>query len=239
LALAASLTSDFFLRALSRKRPGAKFFSVVPMATAVVLCLANSKKLGGRCAAGLRRDGTGWVRMVSKLHNGILNAAHVFLNNGNEAALLNVLEIGFTKPKPAVHQPENWLLDGSVWKLHAKQDVQDWAAILRKAIVPGPELLRGCADRVSYAELQQQHAEASLALIAPEKLDLLLIKKPEGKLQVRGRFWLGNQTATCEYNLSMTDPIWEKKILQEGNQHLSQADRKFLVTISLGEPFND
>jgi hypothetical protein len=209
------------------------------MPTAVILCLANSKKLGGRCAAGLRRDGTGWVRMVSKLQYGILNAAHLFLNNGNEAALLDVLEIGLIKPKPAIHQPENWLLDGSVWKLHAKQDVQDWAAVLRKAIVAGPELLRGCADRVSYVELQEKPAEASLALIAPQTLELLLIKKPEGKHQVRGRFWLGNQTQTCEYNLSMTDPIWEKRVLQEGNQRLSQADRKFLVTVSLGEPFND
>ena len=209
------------------------------MPTAVILCLANSKKLGGRCAAGLRSDGTGWVRMVSKLQYGILNAAHLFLNTGNEAALLDVLEIGLTKPKPAIHQPENWLLDGSVWKLHAKQDVQDWAAIVRKAIVAGPELLRGCADRVSYVELREKPAEASLALIAPQTLELLLIKKPEGKHQVRGRFWLGNQTQTCEYNLSMTDPIWEKRVLKEGNQCLRQADRKFLVTVSLGEPFHD
>jgi hypothetical protein len=177
--------------------------------------------------------------MVSKLQNGILNAAHLFLNNGNEAALLDVLEIGFIKPKPAVHQPENRLLDGNAWKLHANQDLRDWTAILRKAIVPGPDLLRGTADRVSYGELQHEHAEASLALIAPQRLDLLLIKKPEGKHQIRGQFCLGNQTPAGEYNLSMTDPIWEKKILQEGNQSLRQADRKFLVTVSLGEPFNE
>ena len=99
------------------------------MPNAVILCLANSRKLAGRCAAGLRVDG-GWVRMVSKLHNGILNAAHLFLDNGNEAANLDVLDIGFGKPRPQVHQPENWLLNGSVWKLHANQDVQPFAASL-------------------------------------------------------------------------------------------------------------
>jgi hypothetical protein len=34
------------------------------------------------------------------------------------------LDCSFEGPKPEIHQPENWLLDGSVWKLHAKQDVQ-------------------------------------------------------------------------------------------------------------------
>ena len=204
------------------------------MPVATVLCLANSRKLAGRCAAGLRLDG-GWVRMVSKLHNGILNAAHLFLDNGNEAALLDVLDIGLARPKPDIHQPENWLLDGSVWKLHAQQNVLPFAASLKNAIVPGPDLLRGCTDRVAWADLQAKHADASLALVAPERLELLLIHKPDGRHQVRGRFALKN----IEYNLSMTDPIWEKKIHNEGNLRLSQAERKFLVTVSLGEPFND
>src|SRR5262249_34614075 len=205
------------------------------MPTATILCLANSRKLAGRCAAGLRLDTGGWIRMVSKLHNGILNASHLFLDNGNEAAVLDVLDIGLAKPRPDIHQPENWLLDGGVWKLHASQDVQPFAPFLKKAIAPGPDLLRGRSDRVAWADLQAKHAEASLALVAPERLELLLIHKPDGRHQVRGRFALGK----CEYNLSMTDPIWEKKVHNEGNLRLSQSERKFLVTVSLGEPFND
>ena len=184
------------------------------MPNAVILCLANSKKLGGRCAAGLRLDGSGWLRPVSKLHDGILNAAHLFLNNGNEAALLDVIEIGLTTPKPAIHQPENWLIDGSVWKLRTEPNAALHAAILSRAIVPGPELLRGCMDRVSCVELRQQHAEASLALIAPERLDFVLHKKPEGKCQVRGRFLLGNRPKTAGYDLSVTDPVMGEKVLQ-------------------------
>ena len=34
------------------------------MPNAVILCLANSKKLGGRCCAGLHIDGTGWLRLI-------------------------------------------------------------------------------------------------------------------------------------------------------------------------------
>src|SRR5437016_2336565 len=101
------------------------------MPNATILCLANSRKLAGRCAAGLRVDG-GWVRMVSKLHAGILNAAHLFIANGNEAANLDVLDIGFAKPKPQIHQPENWLLDGSAWTLHANQDALPFSASLKK-----------------------------------------------------------------------------------------------------------
>jgi hypothetical protein len=203
-----------------------------------ILCLANARKLAGRCVAGLRVDGTGWVRPVSKLHDGILNAAHVFLDNGKEAAVLNVIEMGLKSPRPDFHQPENWLLDGSVWKL-AKSTAADHAAILRSAIVSGPELLRGYTDRVACADLRQKNAEASLAVIAPKRLDLVLHKKSDGTQRVRGRFWLGDRAHSCHYDLSLTDPPWEKKVLQEGSQTLSQTDGKFLVTISLGEPFHD
>jgi hypothetical protein len=34
------------------------------MAQVDLICLANSRKLGGRCVAGLRLDGSGWVRRV-------------------------------------------------------------------------------------------------------------------------------------------------------------------------------
>jgi hypothetical protein len=209
------------------------------MPNVVILCLANSKKLGGRCCAGLRIDGTGWVRPVSKLPFGILNAIHLFLSNGNEAAHLDLLEIGLKSPKPDYHQPENWLIDGSIWKLHTAAKLQDQAAPLRNAIVQGPELLRGYADRVSCVELRQKNAEASLALIAPERLELILHKKPDGKCQVRGRFLLGKRPRQAAYDLSVTDPSWEKKVIQEGSQAITQTQRKFVVTVSLGEPFND
>jgi hypothetical protein len=205
------------------------------MPVATILCLANSRKLAGRCAAGLRLDTGGWVRMVSKLHNGILNISHLYLDNGNEAAVLDVLDIGLANPKPDIHQPENWLLDGSVWRLHGSQDRTPFADCLKKAIVPGPDVLRGTSDRVAWADLQVKHVEASLALVAPDELKLELIHKPNGRHQVRGRFVLQH----CEFNLSMTDPVWEKRIHNEGNLCLRQSERKFLVTVSLGEPFND
>jgi hypothetical protein len=145
-----------------------------------------------------------------------------------------VLDIGLARPKPEIHQPENWLLDGSTWKMHGQQDLRPFVASLTKAVVAGPEVLRGISDRVAWADFEARHAEASLALVAPKELELLLIQRPDGRHQVRGRFALGN----CEYNLSMTDPLWEKKVHNEGNLRFHQTERKFLVTVSLGEPFN-
>lgn len=42
------------------------------MAALDIICLANSRKHGGRCVAGLRTDGGGWLRPVGTLLDGTL-----------------------------------------------------------------------------------------------------------------------------------------------------------------------
>jgi hypothetical protein len=208
------------------------------MPNAAILCLANSKKLSGRCVAGLRIDGGGWLRPVSKLPNGVLNVGHYFLDKGKDATLLDVIQVGLKRPKPDMHQPENWLMDDTVWKLLGTPKLDDCAAILRKAIVPGSELFRGYTDRVEYADFQKTRADASLALVAPARIDMFVRKKTDGKHQVRGRFTLGGGAKTCNYDLSITEPYWEKAVTETGPRSLTQADSKFIVTVSLGEPYN-
>jgi hypothetical protein len=202
-----------------------------------MICLANSKKLGGHCVAGLRLDGSGWIRPVGVLPDGILWPSDYTLTNGREAKTLDVIRVGLRSPRPAAHQPENWVIDGSCWALCTCSTTKTCLAILRKAIVAGPELLTGVADRIPFAQFQKEPAAASLALVAPEDLYVYDHLRRGGRRQARGRFSLGTGDRLTLYDLPITEPHWQRTILNGSPHTLRQAEGKFLLTISLSEPF--
>lgn len=80
-----------------------------------LICLANSYKLGHWCVAGLRVDGSGWIRPVSEREQGELAYRHYRLPDQSEPGVLDVIRVGLSKPGPLPHQPENWRIDGSRW----------------------------------------------------------------------------------------------------------------------------
>ena len=125
------------------------------MPTVDILCLANARKHLGRCVAGLRMDGAGWIRLVSKTPDGTLNWSQYLLDSGQDARVLDVLSAGVKAPRPAIHQPENVVIDGSIWKLATQYKPEDAIPLLRKALMPGPELFGGCRDRVAFQELEE------------------------------------------------------------------------------------
>jgi hypothetical protein len=208
------------------------------MPTVDILVLANARKHLGRCVAGLRRDDGQWTRLVSKSADGTLNWSQYLLDSGKDARVLDVISAGVKAPRPALHQPENVVIDGSVWKLSTKYAPTDAIPHLQKALLPGPELFGGCRDRVAWQEIEEKPTNASLALIAPERIDLVQFKKADGKHHVRGQFALTVGSRSGCYDLSLTDPHWEEIIKQKGPQILDQKKHKFLATVSLGEPFN-
>ncbi|MCC7084716.1 MAG: hypothetical protein IT427_06885 [Pirellulales bacterium] len=57
------------------------------------LCMAYSRKHQGRCIAGLRTDGSGWVRPVSKQSDGTLTSARCQLYDGTPPQALDVLRV--------------------------------------------------------------------------------------------------------------------------------------------------
>jgi hypothetical protein len=201
-----------------------------------IICLANSRKHSGRCVAGLRTDGSGWVRPVGALPDGTLYPSDYHLNDLTEPGGLDVIRVGVHAPRPLDHQPENWQIDGSRWQLVARPVPPNLLPLLRGAVTSGPELLRGTSDRLAVADLQRQPIAASLALVAPESVDLYHQLSYRGRPQARGRFALGPAGAACLYDLSITDPIWESRIIHKGPQTLRQSEAEFFLTVSLGEP---
>ena len=209
------------------------------MPTIEIICLANSRKLSGRCIAGLRTDGKGWIRPVSESPDGTLFLSNYTLKDGSEARVLDVVRIEFTKPRPEIYQPENWVISNTHWKLVERPASFERQRIFHSFIVQVPELFGDQSDRICAKVLPEAPAKSSLALVIPDKIEWAVTKNIKGRRQIRALFNLRG----ASYNLGSTDPVLEQYLTKHpfGNYSIDSIGLKkndrLLLTISLGEPF--
>src|SRR5206468_2859420 len=81
-----------------------------------IICLANSKKMSGRCIAGreLGAGGAGqWIRPVSSRPNEEVSENERQYADGSDPGLLDVIDVPLLRQAPHACQTENWLLDPS------------------------------------------------------------------------------------------------------------------------------
>lgn len=203
-----------------------------------IICLANSRKLQGRCVAGLRTDGQGWARPVVQGGTGTLFPALYRLPDGSEPRLLDVIRVGCLRPQPEPHQPENWYIDGSPWELAARPAPAAMRPLLRAGVVPGPDLLGDTHTKKNYAELLATPAPASLVLVVPRNLQWNITTGRRGDRRTKARFSL----ADANYELSVTDPVWTQRLeyLPLGLHGRAAAGlaagERLVFTISFSEP---
>lgn len=79
-----------------------------------IICLANSRKLAGRCIAGREwtEKGAGrWVRPVSAREHQEVSEYERQYEDGSDPRVLDIVDIPMLEPKPQGFQSENWLLD--------------------------------------------------------------------------------------------------------------------------------
>ncbi len=82
--------------------------------TKTIICLANSRKLTGRCVTGKEIAGGrigGWIRPVSGKLAGELSLEDRQFNDGRDPKLLDVITISMAGPRPQDFQVENHLID--------------------------------------------------------------------------------------------------------------------------------
>lgn len=193
---------------------------------AQLLCLANSRKHGNRCVAGIDLDAGRLVRPVSDLADGAIPEARRLVGD-DEPRPLDVLDVPLqTAVRDFGFQPENRLLAWGRWKRLRRAQPAELLPFCR---TPDP-LLHNRADRVPWTALQ--------ALPGPERRSLELIRvrdarfhlaaSARGGRQVRVRF----RCADTVYDLTVTDPVVEGRVF---NDQPVAPDGVFLV--SLGEPF--
>ncbi len=209
------------------------------MPTFEMVCLANSRKRKGRCVAGLRTDGQGWIRPVGSNAEGILHPYHYTLHNNTEAQALDVLRVDCSRACAKPHHPEDWVAQPVSWRLISRPVSAEQIQWLRSHLASGPHLLGCTQDKIAHRVLQARPAAHSLALIAPQKLQWLVKVGVDGERKVRALFELNG----AEYNLSLTDPIMEGRLQHlpvgahsRASARLKDGDDVWL-TVSLSEPF--
>src|SRR5512145_2095239 len=80
-----------------------------------IICLANSRKLNGRCIAGKELvtevEISGWIRPVSDREHEEISQEERQCTDGSEASVFDIIDIPLLYAQPKSYQQENWLLD--------------------------------------------------------------------------------------------------------------------------------
>ncbi|MBE9054798.1 hypothetical protein [Sphaerospermopsis sp. LEGE 08334] len=219
------------------------------MLTFDIICLAKSTKHGGICIAGIKTDGSGWLRPISNRRNGTLYPEHYTTRDGQEPELFDIIRIPFIRHEPQYHHPENYLIHYSYkWQILGKASLEQVKNLIKPEIKRSssePKLLGNFDKQIGYEDLQNTPLKSSLAMINPEVLEWEIRYNHQNKKVFRCLFSL------CEnfYDLPITDPVWIEKlnVLEEGIYSCEDVIKKldlvnfepdkFRLTISLSEPF--
>ena len=204
-----------------------------------IVCLANSRKMSGRCIAGKevlenKRPG-GWLRPVSDREHEEVSTFERRLEDGSEPQVLDVIDVPVIRAQPQGYQQENWLLDPT--RRWAKVDRIDWNDLPQWADsgetlwMNGYSSGKGHNDRVP--EELAASLDSSLYFIKSDRLQVHISYNIEkASYQLRGIF----QYNSHMYSLRITDPISESRAEELGSRVVPIDGERFL-TISLGEPF--
>lgn len=194
-----------------------------------MLCMANSKKLGERCVAGLLQDGT-WVRPVTAKSGGALTPEQCLLDIGRPIRPLDVVRLKVREQRPQPHQPENWLISAHTWQFVRKEKKKGITELL-SACESSRDLLFGTdEDKVSLIQINEKGIEESLVLVRVTRPEFYRKRFANNVPQIRVDFTY----AGIEYDLSVT--FESPKSLGAAKSH-KRSSRDWWFTISLGEPF--
>ena len=206
-----------------------------------IVCLANSRKLSGRCIAGREwdeRSGVGrWVRPVSAREHQEVSEYERQYEDGSDPRVLDIIDIPLLEPQPKDCQSENWLLDPEYyWErvgLYSPLDLPALADPIEPLWIDGFSTYHGRNDRIPIESASA--VSSSLRLIHVEELALEVFAPGEAfgntKRRVQGRF----DHARREYAFWVTDPRYERRYLAklDGTYGIGEC----YLTISLGEPY--
>ncbi|MCP4384036.1 MAG: hypothetical protein GY798_21945 [Hyphomicrobiales bacterium] len=205
-----------------------------------MICLANSRKLSGRCIAGVElADGEpqGWIRPVSSRKHEEVSEKEREYEDGSDPSVLDIIDVPLLEPRPHSYQAENWLLDPDwYWVKTGQADT----ATLQEAVSPatplwvnGRSTYHGRNDEIPLDEAET--LDSSLTLIFVDALEIAVFAPGEAfgdrKRRVQAKF----EHAGAEYRLWVTDPRYERSFLAQPNGRYTHGAS--YLTISLGEPY--
>lgn len=203
-----------------------------------IVCLASSRKPGGRCVAGKEavQGGYGdWIRPVSARPTAEISFDERHYQNGQEPQILDIIDIPMMAAAPRIHQTENHMIDAeSHW---AKVGTLTWGDVADLVDTPptlwgtGPSTYHGDNDQITPTDAATYHN--SLWLIRPEQLTIRVLTPGaafgNNKRKVRTDF----RYRGVHYNLMVTDPVVEQSFLARPNgDYPITAEIYFCVSLS-------
>lgn len=207
-----------------------------------IVCLANSRKLSGRCIAGREFDGNhagAWIRPISAREHEEVSEYERQYENGSDPRVMDLIDVPLLTPRPKGYQQENWLLDPeSYWVRTAQIQWADLGMLTDNPAtlwVNGSSTYHGFNDQIPLAAAAG--LSNSLFLIHVNHVELQVYRPGADfgnpKQRVQARFaYNGNN-----YWLRVTDPVIERGFTQRGDGSYQLGES--YLTISLGEPFNN
>lgn len=204
-----------------------------------ILCLANSKKLSGRCVAGREVLDTGpgpWIRPVSERPTEEVSEDERQYKDGSDPRVLDIIDVPLIRHKPHACQTENWLLDAGYYWVKVRRI--GWAEL--QPYVEEPATLWTNARSTIHGEndeILQRDADAlpnSLVLIRVPSLELRVLAPSAAYGNPKRRVLADFQHRDIRYAFWATDPIIERDFLArpDGTYSLGEC----FLCVSLGEP---
>ena len=207
-----------------------------------IICLANSRKLSGRCVAGIELSGDqpgGWIRPVSAREHEEVSEYERQYEDGSDPRVFDIMDVPLLDARPKGYQQENWLLDPAHYWVKVDRavwnDLQRFIDPVGPIWINGHSTYNGLNDTIPLSLAAS--LDSSLRLVRTDRLTLSVFNPGEtfgnSKRRVQGRF----RQDGIEYWLWITDPVCELKYLSkpDGEYEIEEC----LLTISLGEPYKD
>ncbi|MGI8908886.1 MAG: dual OB domain-containing protein [Candidatus Sumerlaeaceae bacterium] len=189
------------------------------MAWTEIICLANSRKHGGRCVAGLRTDGGGWVRLACKPPHTELTPAQCKLDIERFVQPLDVFAVDLRDSAASPIHPEDMLFANQPLRYVRRISAADLALVRTNRLV-GPALFGCTQNKVA----ESAALASSLAVLEMEKYYLSTRPTSSGSSQLRVSFACAGQ----QYDLPVT----------QDDVPITHSPHGALLTVSVGEPYN-
>lgn len=143
-----------------------------------IVCLANSRKPGGRCVAGIEIDDewqrVGWIRPVSDREDQAVADYEQQYQDKSLPCILDIVEVPLKKAQPHEHQQENWLLDGTQRWIKAGaaswEDLTQWGDYPKRLWINGYHTGPGLNNKIPNAVASELNS--SLCLF---KVEILMV----------------------------------------------------------------
>ena len=200
-----------------------------------IVCLANSRKLGDRCIAGVESDSRKWIRPIGSGSHGAVTTAEQKLDDGTLPDILDLISLPLGGATPQEGQPENWALKPGPWRKVGELNDDDARDLLEQ--LADDEPVFGTNSRsVSVSAVEAGQVTSSLAVVHAQQVSWSKTVKYGGGTQVRCEFL----HAGTWHDLPVTDLAWLKHFAGDeiGDYPHVDTEDVFLV-VSLGEPMND